>query len=172
MSQISGARVLTDFGCCLRFVSPFAAVRCRLAARCRLPPSREGISAPTAHQQHVGLLQFVIVAELELICLRHDQSLVRLAENTLLFQSIGASPHGFDRQIKETGESGTGNTPLDIVGLDGLDRAESAIKFGVLHHVDHVGVEDRVNEEQIQMIEVVVAEHFAGCTQHVGQRMA
>jgi hypothetical protein len=51
------------------------------------------------HQQDVGFLQLVIVAEFELIGLRHDQSMVGLAENALFLQSIGPSPDGFDGQM-------------------------------------------------------------------------
>jgi hypothetical protein len=50
--------------------------------------------------------------------------------------------------------------------------AKSAIEFGVLHDVEHVRVQDGMNDEQIQGIEVVVAEHFAGRTLHIGKRMA
>src|SRR5260370_33336677 len=84
----------------------------------------------------------------------------------------GESPPRFDRQIKEAGASGTGNALLDLVRLNGFDAAEPAIQFGVLHDLEHVRVQDRMNDEQIQMIEVVVAEHLAGCAQHISKGMA
>jgi hypothetical protein len=62
-------------------------------------------------------LELVIVAELELIGLGHDQSLVRLAENAFLLQSIGTPADGFDRQTEKPEESGTGNALLDLVRL-------------------------------------------------------
>jgi hypothetical protein len=48
------------------------------------------------HQQDIGFLELVIVAEFELIRLGHDQSMIGLAENAFLLQSIGPPPDGFD----------------------------------------------------------------------------
>jgi hypothetical protein len=49
-----------------------------------------------SHQEDIGFLELVIVAKLELIRLGHDQSVLRLAQNAFLLQSIGTPPHGFD----------------------------------------------------------------------------
>src|ERR1700687_504308 len=76
--------------------------------------------------------------------------MVRLAQDALFLQPIGTSPHGFDGQTKKTGEGGTGNALLDLVRFNGFDTAKSAIKFGVLHDVEHVRVHDCMNDEQIQ----------------------
>jgi hypothetical protein len=54
------------------------------------------------HQENIGFLELVIVAELELIGLGHDQSLIRVSENSLLLQSIGASPDGLHGQSQKT----------------------------------------------------------------------
>ncbi|MCK1378667.1 hypothetical protein IVB33_11675 [Bradyrhizobium sp. 24] len=124
------------------------------------------------HQEHVGSLQLVIVAELELVGFGYDQSLVGLAENALLLQAIGAPPDGFDRQTEKAGQGGTGNALLDPIRLNRLDAAKLPVQFGVLHDLENVGVQDRMNDHQVQRIEIVVAEHFAGCAQHVGQRVA
>jgi len=124
------------------------------------------------HQEHVGSLQLVIIAELELVGFGYDQSLVGLAENALLLQAIGAPSDGFDRQTEKAGQGGTGNTLLDLVRLDRLDTAKLPVQFGVLHDLENVGVQDRMNDHQVQRIEIVVAKHFAGCAQHVGQRVA
>ena len=80
------------------------------------------------HQEDVGFLELVIVAEFELIGLGHDQSLVGLAENAFFLQSIGPSPDGFDGQGQKPRQRGPGNALLDLVWLDGMQTAKPAIQ--------------------------------------------
>ncbi len=107
-----------------------------------------------------------------MIGLGHDQSPVGVAKNAFLLQRIGAPADGFDRHRQEAGERGARDALIDCVGLDGLDAAEAAIEVGVLHDGDHVGVQDGVDDQQVDEIEVVKTDHLAHRAQHIGQRMA
>jgi hypothetical protein len=75
-------------------------------------------------------------------------------------------------RAKNRDSAARGNALLDLVRLDGMQTAKPAIEFGVFHDVERVRVRDGMNDEQIQGIKVVVTEHFACRTQHVGKRMA
>src|SRR5581483_3551606 len=61
---------------------------------------------------------------------------------------------------------------LDLIGLDRVDACETPVELLVVHDVDDIGVEDIVDDQEVEWIEIVVVpEHLADCAQHIGQRM-
>jgi hypothetical protein len=65
------------------------------------------------HRENIDFLEFVIVAEFELIGLGHDQSLIRVFEDSLLLQSIGAPPAAHSTRS----EAQTDQVPVQLCQL-------------------------------------------------------
>ena len=61
---------------------------------------------------------------------------------------------------------------LDVVRLDRTDTAILTIQLGVSHDAEHVGIQDRMNNQQVQWIELVVSKKLTDRTKHVSQRVA
>jgi hypothetical protein len=53
-------------------------------------------------------------------------------------------------RAKNRDSAARGNALLDLVRLDGMQTAKPAIEFGVFHDVEHVRVQDGMNDGQIQ----------------------
>ena len=129
------------------------------------------VAQELAHQRHVVGLQVMVVAEAVQVLLRDDQPVRAVGQDVLLAQAVGAPPHRLQRQVEEARQRRARHALLDGVGLDRVDRGELPVERLVAHHVDDVGIEHGVDDQQIQRIEIVMPEQLADGAQDVGQRM-
>jgi len=109
-------------------------------------------------KNNIGPLKFVVVAEPELISLRNDKTVRPFLENALLDQAVCTPADGFHRQIEKSYQRPAGNAELDRIGLDRMNAAELTIQDRILHHVQHVCIQHRMDDQKIDRIELIVAE--------------
>jgi hypothetical protein len=123
-------------------------------------------------QYDIDGLKAVIISKLELIRLGNNQATFALHEDSELLQAADPASDGFDRKAEKSRKRGARDTLFDVVRLDGVQASEFLIKLQVPHDADDVGIQDRVDDQQIERIKIlVVAKHLADRTQHIGERM-
>jgi len=114
------------------------------------------------NKNYVHRLQMMIVSEPEYVLLGHDEARLFFSQYASRFQSCDATAHSFEREVKEPGEGGPRNAPFDVIGFDRVDAGISFIELRIVHDVNHVGVQNGMDDQEIERIKfAVVTKHFA-----------
>ncbi len=116
------------------------------------------ISQKLSYKNDVLALKFVVVTEPELIALRNDKAILPFLKNALLDQAVGTPTDCFHWQIEKSHEGPAGNSELDHVGLNRMNASELTIQNRILHHVQHVCIQHRMDDQKINRIKLIVAE--------------
>jgi hypothetical protein len=116
------------------------------------------ISQKLSYKNDIPALKFVVVAEPELISLRNDQAIRPFLENALLDQSVCTPANCFHWQIEKSHQGAAGNPELDHVGLNRMNASKLTIQNRILHDVQHVCIQNRMDDQKIDRIELIVAE--------------
>src|SRR5262249_30802906 len=130
------------------------------------------IAQQLADKNDVRVLEMMVIAEPEQVLLRDDQARLFLGKDALLLQSHDAAPDGLEREVEKPRERRARDALLDSVGFHRVDAGEALVKLPIVHDGDDIGIEDGVDDEEIERIEVLVMpKHLADRTQHVSQRV-
>src|SRR5439155_23679565 len=132
------------------------------------PGSRQ-ILQQLAYKDDIDPLQLVIIAKLELVIFRNDEPILSLRKDALRLQTVGAPPDRFFRQVEKAGESAAGNALLDGVGLGPMNAAVFTVQLGIFHHVQYVGVQHRMDDQEVDRIEFIVTEQLADRAKDIGE---
>jgi hypothetical protein len=116
------------------------------------------VSQKLSDKNDVLALKFVVVTEPELISLRNDEAIRPFFENALLDQAVGTPPDCFHWQIEKSHQRPAGHSELDHVGLNRMNASELTIQNRILHHVQHVSIQHRMDDQKIDRIKLIVAE--------------
>lgn len=103
----------------------------------------------------------MIIAELKLIALAYDQSLLSLKQNLLSLQAIDPAPNSLERQAQEPRDGRPGDSLLYYVRFDRRNAAILLIQVGALHDLNDICVENGMNNKKIKRVEIIVPEQFA-----------
>ncbi|UPT98018.1 hypothetical protein J4G48_0008050 [Bradyrhizobium barranii subsp. apii] len=94
-----------------------------------------------------SLLQFVIVSKPECVLLGHDEPGLGFGENLSSLKSRHATANRLERQAEEARERRAGHPLLDRIRLDRVNAGKSLVQRRIVHHIDDVRVENRMNDQ-------------------------
>jgi hypothetical protein len=116
------------------------------------------ISQKLSYKNDVLALEFVVVTEPELVSLRNDKAIRPFLKNALPDQAVCTPTDRFHWQIEKSHQGAAGNPELDHVGFNRMNAAKLKIQNRILHDVQHVCIQNGVDDQEIDGIKFIVAE--------------